>query len=404
MLRNHCTDLLSAIVFAALSAPALGATFTVNSTKDLPDLTPLGDGLVDVDLNEPGNQITLRAAIMEANALGGSDTINLPAGTFKLTIKAANPDSDAVGDLDVSDTLTILGTGMNSTILDGKKLKDRVFQIQGATCTIRDLTVRKGRAAERGGGLFAENGASLELERVRVEKCKTGDDGGGVAVQEAVVTLLDCLFAKNRAGDDSGAVDLVSTPNPSILRGCTFTKNKAKREGGAVEVSDGDAVVENCTFDRNKAEDGGAMSFETGGTTSLTNCTLRKNKADSGSGIHEDVNEGGADAINVVNSIFASKKQNEYSGDGLTSLGSNIDTGSTCGFTSPGDLENTDPKLKTLKDNGGSTPTCALKSGSPAIDAGNDALDAATDQRGFGRVDIAGVGTAVSDIGAFEVQ
>jgi len=66
------------------------------------------------------------------------------------------------------------------------------------------------------------------------------------------------------------------------------------------------------------------------------------------------------------------------------------------------------PLLGALQNNGGTTPTHALLVGSPAIDAGNNALTSeAFDQRGavFPRIrDGNGDGTAIVDIGAFEVQ
>src|SRR5262249_1258204 len=58
-----------------------------------------------------------------------------------------------------------------------------------------------------------------------------------------------------------------------------------------------------------------------------------------------------------------------------------------------------DPKLGTLKDNGGPTQTRALLTGSPAIDAGTNTGAPATDQRGFNRP----VNTT-ADIGAYEFQ
>src|SRR5439155_11453851 len=54
------------------------------------------------------------------------------------------------------------------------------------------------------------------------------------------------------------------------------------------------------------------------------------------------------------------------------------------------------PLLGAWQDNGGPTPTMGLLAGSPAIDAGDDALTG-TDQRGFPRL-----GEAHVDIGAFE--
>jgi len=65
-------------------------------------------------------------------------------------------------------------------------------------------------------------------------------------------------------------------------------------------------------------------------------------------------------------------------------------------------MNNTDPLLEPLGDNGGPTQTHALKPNSPAIDAGNPACEV-TDQRGVIRpIDGDGDGTALCDIGAFE--
>ncbi|MBA7659247.1 hypothetical protein ES703_67221 [subsurface metagenome] len=81
---------------------AQGSTFTVNSTDDATDVNP-GDGVAET---APGNGIcTLRAAIQEANALAGPDTINLPANTYTLSIAGANEDAAATGDLDITDDL-----------------------------------------------------------------------------------------------------------------------------------------------------------------------------------------------------------------------------------------------------------------------------------------------------------
>ena len=54
--------------------------YVVNLTSDEPDRTPLGDGKVDVDLTTPGEQVTLRGAIMDANENLGKDRIefNIP--------------------------------------------------------------------------------------------------------------------------------------------------------------------------------------------------------------------------------------------------------------------------------------------------------------------------------------
>ena len=67
-------------------------------------------------------------------------------------------------------------------------------------------------------------------------------------------------------------------------------------------------------------------------------------------------------------------------------------------FNNVGDMDNTDPLLGPLADNGGPTLTCGLLPGSPAINTGDPACPPPdTDQRGFPRPE--GIRC---DIGAFE--
>jgi hypothetical protein len=91
------------------------------------------------------------------------------------------------------------------------------------------------------------------------------------------------------------------------------------------------------------------------------------------------------------------------------SEGYNLSSDGTCGLIGPGDMQNTDPLLGPLQQNGGPTQTMALLPGSPAIDAGNPSgcTDSnshllKTDQRGMPRPDKEDTGGC--DIGAFEKQ
>ena len=91
---------------------------------------------------------------------------------------------------------------------------------------------------------------------------------------------------------------------------------------------------------------------------------------------------------------------------GLGSLGHNlIQTTNNCaiGGNTTGNVTGADPLLGPLQNNGGSTPTHALLSGSPAIDAGDNSSCASADERGAPRpFDGNGAGGAQCDIGAYE--
>src|SRR5438445_10327441 len=96
-------------VFVALLAfvrVTYADTFTVNSTTDAVDANP-GDGTCAT----AGSVCTLRAAIQEANAHAGDDTIDVPAGTYVLAIPPGGETTAAldasVGDLDITANATV---------------------------------------------------------------------------------------------------------------------------------------------------------------------------------------------------------------------------------------------------------------------------------------------------------
>ena len=57
-----------------------------------------------IERDAAGNT-TLRAAIMEADATATADAVNLPVGTYNLTLAGFGENSAATGDLDVTENL-----------------------------------------------------------------------------------------------------------------------------------------------------------------------------------------------------------------------------------------------------------------------------------------------------------
>ena len=136
------------------------STFQVNSLLDT----------VAVNLKsgkDSSGHITLRSAIMAADAKGGSNTIKLPSGTITLTIAGADEDASATGDLDIKGNLTIKGKGAGTTIVDGNNL-DRVFQVLSGKVTISNLTIQHGRVVADGGGGLLNSGGGVALSSVQI--------------------------------------------------------------------------------------------------------------------------------------------------------------------------------------------------------------------------------------------
>jgi len=173
----------------------------------------------------------------------------------------------------------------------------------------------------------------------------------------------------------------------------------------------GNSAVLNCS-QYCVAEGGGIVN--SGPLIQLNNTTISGNSDSVGNcskfcfmlGAIDNLNASG----NVIfqNSILAGNSSANCENT-VISNGYNLSSDASCHFSNSGDLNDTDPMLGPLQDNGGPTQTQALPSGSPAIDAGNPSgcTDGngnllKTDQRGKPRPDKEDTGGC--DMGAYESQ
>lgn len=232
---------------AAPSAPS--TIFNVNSALDATDTNP-GNGVCET---APGNGIcTLRAAIQETNALGGADTINLPAGTYLLTLMGQNEDAAATGDLDITSDLTINGAGTGSTVINGNHI-DRVFQAFAPfTIQINDLTMQHG-ASDFGGGVY--NVGLLTLENVQIKHNSATINGGGVYVGGGVVTLSNSLVYSNSAQSYGGGISNGSTV---LIQNSVIQENEASSFGGGI-YTDENTTISNSHIVSNTSSSGGGV-------------------------------------------------------------------------------------------------------------------------------------------------
>ncbi len=130
------------------------AVFTVNTPDDRPDLNP-GDGVVDTGIV---GEVTLRAAVMESNALGGSNVVDLDGIAAVLTLTGPG---DAAGDLNLDSAGGSLLIRNGSIDAGGDAgILDRVIAVDsGAALTLEDITIQGGRTGSETGGGIASGGA-----------------------------------------------------------------------------------------------------------------------------------------------------------------------------------------------------------------------------------------------------
>lgn len=178
---------------------------------------------------------------------------------------------------------------------------------------------------------------------------------------------------------------------PLTLVNNTLTQNTAGGQGGP---GFGGAVWIDAV-----ASDGGTVPM-----TLLNDTIARNTAAGGGEGGGIDFSVGGSTppaAPTVLNTIVAqnSAATGPDCNATVTSAGYNIERHQSCGFTGPGDQQDTNPLLAALASNGGPTQTMALRPGSPAINRGTNASCPGTDQRGVPRPQ-----GPRCDVGAFEVR
>jgi CSLREA domain-containing protein len=425
------------------------AGFTVNSVLDEPDASPTDNLCVSA----PSGLCTLRAAIQQSNALLGLQTITLPAGAYLLTLPGPE-DAGASGDLDITDALTINGSGIGATILDAMGLNERVVHVvnAGIAVTIYGLTIQNGNdvdgggiknngnltldsmlvtlntSTNYGGGLYIAAGASAYLTNADLAG-NTGGVGGGGAANFGSLTVVDSTLAGNTltsgtGGGAYGAPGSFTTFTNSTVSG-SFTpgdgggisaagtldltsssviSNTAGAGGGGFSLGGALVTLTNVTVSGNTATlDGGGMKVFSSATVTLNNVTFSSNSVNTGDG-GGIYNSGGT--VNLQNTILDGNtdpggQAPECSGT-LNSLDFNL-VNLIAGCTMSGATGNNQIGVSAvlgplaLNPPGATMTHAILSPSSPAVDNGNTATCAATDQRGVARPQ----GPAC-DIGAFE--
>ncbi len=309
--------------------------------------------------------------------------------------------------------------------------------------TIRDSEILFNKAGTHGGGIFNGYFASdklhhltkkLIVERTVISGNSAGGDGGGIhSIRH--LEVIDSDINGNNAGGHGGGIYAVTIANANTedkggevhVSGSTIRNNVASGTGGGLysntEYPNGVGIVAkapmtivNSTFEGNEAEHGGGISMAgiNDGEVRISFSTIADNEAvgvgGQGGGVHtarEPVWVRGNIVANNTSEDGGNSNDLYFSLGGLTSEGYNLFGTTPQNIALKGtDITNSNPRLNSLWNNGGPTPTMELLNFSPALDhvpaahcLGPDGTPLTHDQRGEPRP----AGTNC-DIGAFERQ
>ncbi|MCG6889211.1 MAG: CSLREA domain-containing protein [Gammaproteobacteria bacterium] len=379
--------LLAASLAGLFAAPAGAATITVDTSADniAPDgLCSLREAVIAANTNTPSTGPA--GECVAGEPLPTVDTISIPANTYNLTI-APNPDNTTLngtdpysvgeytltwdagknafvaavapdasdGDLDITESVNLVGADASTTIVDAgwipsaavndptvdpnagatAGLGDRVFHV--VTDVIGDVDVQMSNLTVKGGQTPEVTG----LDRTGVAVYNLRFNGGGVAVGTAAGTydptdtatgakpvivsgipgptytlgLSNVVITQNYSGDGGGLYNGgTTTADRIIIRG-----NHGYANGGGI-YNDGGLTLTNSTIDGNGAEGGGGI-FDTGtGTRSISGSTLSDNGAVGGGGY----NGRSGISMTMTNSTVSGNIAVDMGGGLLTNGGLNL--------------------------------------------------------------------------------
>lgn len=384
---------------------------------------------------------TLRQAIVSANtdsvqgncaAGSGADTITFAAGLANSTITLVN------GELDISSSLTIAGTGQ--TIAGNGSY--RVMQIYGntmPTVSLSGLTFTGGGGYTRGAGLAivsghiagglgtpqkrhghgatprapTATGPNVTLNQVVIDGNSSTDEAGGLYIGNATVAINESTISGNTltASGGYGAGGIYITNGSAVtITDSTISGNNGNGNGysyvdGGIYVYSSAITITNSTISGNNATGGnngaaGGISAA-GGSAAIYDSTITGNYAIGAANVQAGGILVGAYSSTIAtlsNSILAGNTglpadMGVYNGSNVIAHSNLLGTALAGGFTGNGNTFSDAPNLGPLANNGGPTLTMKPNPGSPALGAGNVALIPAgvtTDQRGVGFARVVG--------------
>ncbi|PWT88229.1 MAG: hypothetical protein C5B54_10955 [Acidobacteria bacterium] len=447
--QNFCLTICDALLlFFVLSGTVFGATLTVKNLNDS-GADSLRDAISQANATAGADTIDFTVA----------GTITLTSGnltiTDDLTITGPGANSLTV-DGNNADRVFVINSGV-VTFISGLTIANGFgvgygggIYNTGGTVNITDCTISDNLSDTQGGGIYNAVAGTLNIKNSTIFGNKTdpfeGEPGGGIA-STGTLNINNSTIANNSTPFASGGGIAIGVGTVTISNSTISGNSSVSNGGGGIYNSSATVTVTNTTISGNSAFAGAGIDntgtltivsstisgntaatdiggISNGGTVTITNSTISGNSSPNGVGAifnngtasiaNSTISNNTASGVggiavanksggtfNMSGTIVAVQAAGNDCAGAINDLGYNLESGTSCGFTSVTSQQNVTAaqlNLGSLANNGGPTQTHALLAGSVAIDAGSANCGVNTDQRGLPRP-VKGH----CDIGAFEL-
>ena len=331
--------------------------------------------------------LTINRCVLSANSVtigdnffSGGGAIYNYAGNLTVTGTTLSTNSATATDTAAAPGGAILNDFDGTAVVSNSTLSDNTSNWDGGAIANYGTLIMNGTTASRntarqGGGIANYSTSTVNNSKFSGNQAQssTATVGGGAIYNnsDAFLSVNNTTFDNNSAPDDGGGI-YNYTASTAVVANSTFSKNGASYGGGIRNI--GTLTLTNSTLSGNSGVFGGG-GIHNYGTLTVSNCTVYGNDTgDSGGGIATF----SFGTLSLSNSIVAGNIAFSSAPDlsGTVTSGDYNLVQETDGATLSGahNVTGQSPNLGPLQNNGGLTKTHALLSGSPAINAGSNAL------------------------------
>ena len=357
-----------------------------------------------------GGTLSISNSTLSDNSASGGGAIS-NRGTLSITNSTLSDNSAySQGGAIVNSGGTSIVNISNSTLSNNSAILGGAIVSGSGTLNISNSTLSNnsvisgGNSGGWGGAIYNIGDSTLSISNSTLSNNSApygtwaGVAGGAIYNSSSgAIAIANSTLSNNTSGA-GGAISSTGTGNITISNSTLSNNSATLYGGGAIYIYNTNnprptLTISNSTLSNNSVTTNGRFGgaiYNDGAILSISNSTLSNNSATSASAIR-----GGGF---FVNTIFANGTGVQFDVGGVTGTNNLVTSGTYSWATT---VSRASLNLGLLQNNGGSTQTIAILSGSMAIGAGDATISNAApisgkDQRGYSR------SSTAPSIGAFE--